>query len=189
MCNKLSDVAIHRYFSSWKCFFKIWNTWVRPNTKKNMNEMLAIYVGREPVIMWAVTMWIVIMWAVTMWAVNMWAVSMWAVIMWAAYVSRAEWNESKTSGTVSSNHRIIENKSWKNCCTIRVNKQIKHKHINNLKWWKTSAIEYLTPIKRKILIIFSIDVAGMRQRWRTFDWKWYEMEVTTKVTVNHVNAC
>ena len=53
-------------------------------------------------------------------------------------------------------------------------------------WWGVSSVEYLAPTKRKFLIIFSIDVAGMRQRWRTFDSKWYEMGVMAKMGVDYV---
>ena len=53
-------------------------------------------------------------------------------------------------------------------------------------WWGVSSVEYLTPTKRKFLIIFSIDVAGMGQRWRTFDSKWYEMGVMAKMGVDYV---
>ena len=35
-------------------------------------------------------------------------------------------------------HQIIEGEVEKNCCTIRVSKQIKHTHINNLKRWGVS---------------------------------------------------
>ena len=55
-------------------------------------------------------------------------------------------------------------------------------------WWKISFVEYLISIRRKFLIIFNIDVAGMRQRWRTFDSKWYEMEMMAKMKIDYVNV-
>ena len=53
-------------------------------------------------------------------------------------------------------------------------------------WWKISFVEYLISIKRKFLIIFNIDVAGMKQRWRTFDSKWYEMKMMAKMKIDYV---
>ena len=53
-------------------------------------------------------------------------------------------------------------------------------------WWKISFVEYLISIKRKFLIIFNIDVADMGQRWRTFDSKWYEMEMMAKMKIDYV---
>ena len=53
-------------------------------------------------------------------------------------------------------------------------------------WWRILFVDHLTPIRRKFLIIISIDVAGMGQRWRTFDSKWYEMGVMAKMGVNYV---
>ena len=55
-------------------------------------------------------------------------------------------------------------------------------------WWGVSSVEYLISIRRKFLIIFNIDVAGMRQRWRTFDSKWYEMEMMAKMEIDYVSC-
>ena len=124
MCNTIFDDVIHRYFSFRRCFFNIWNTWMRSKTKKTWTECSVdrVYLSEPP---------------------------MWTVL-----------NETNRKQTEQF-HQIIENESWKNCCTIKINKQLKHTHINNLRWWKVSFIEYLVPIKRKFLIIFNIDVAGM----------------------------
>ena len=83
-------------------------------------------------------------------------------------------------------HRITESESWKNCCTIKVNKQIKHTHINNLKWWEVSATEYLTSIKRKFLIIFNIDVVDMKQRRRIFWFEVVKVMIMTKIVIDYV---
>ena len=53
MCNTIFDDIIHRYFSFWKCFFNIWNTWIKSNTKKTWTKcfirscLFTKYVGRD----------------------------------------------------------------------------------------------------------------------------------------------
>ena len=51
MCNTIFDDVIHRYLSSWRCCFNIWNTWMRHNTKKT-------WAGWGRPAMWAVTRYV-----------------------------------------------------------------------------------------------------------------------------------
>ena len=70
------DDVIYRYFSFWRWFFNIWNTWKKSNTKKtwtNHDYVNRLYVNR--------------------------------LYVNRLYVNRAEWDESETNEAISSNHR------------------------------------------------------------------------------------
>ena len=47
--------------------------------------------------------------------------------------------------------------------------------IRNLNWWRIWYTNYLVSIRRKFLMIVSIDVAVMGQRRQGFDFKWLEI--------------
>ena len=101
---------------------------------------------------------------------------------WWAVVNRANRTQSKLF------HRNVKiTRSW-NVEKVRYDWsciQLSCTSINNLNWWEVWYTDYLISIKRNFLIIFSTDVAAMRQ-WRGgFDPKWYEV-VAAKVGVDHV---
>ena len=78
-------------------------------------------------------------------------------------------------------------KRWKNCIRLKVSMQKKHTNINHMKWWGVLSDEYLAPSHRKFPNSFSIDVAGMGQRRRGFEPKWYQGGVVAQGGVNHVS--
>ena len=149
MRNTIFDDVIHRYFEILKFFFNIWSTWWGLIRKKHERDVQSAV-------------------SIYLYVDGPWLCEplMWAVL-----------NEANRK-QAEQFHRITEGESWKNCCTIRISK-IKHTHINNLRWWGISATEYLTPIRRKFLIICSIDAAGMGQRRRIF---WFEVAKVMIVT-------
>ena len=77
-------------------------------------------------------------------------------------------------------------KRWKNWIKMKINMQEKHTNINNMRWWGILSIEYLVSSHRNFLNSFNIDVAGMRQRWRDIEPKWYQGRVMAQRKVNHV---